>query len=104
MSRILACLPRAELPAGTAYLSQRFESASIVLHQAGFDAQHSATPQILLFVEEEFSQNDNVLRLILCRDFHYLFFSKTTNPHWSTNCGPGRLVDESEQFILWQVM
>lgn len=103
MARVLACLPRDEVPAGTRYLSEKFHPARIMKNPESWeDTQPNAT-QILLFVEEDFSHTDNIYRLMSCRNFQYLFFSKAANPQWQAHCGLGHLVDESERFILWQV-
>ena len=103
MARVLACLPLNEVSAGTTYLSDTFGPVQIQRNPAGWDELKTDTTQILLFVEEDFSHTDNIYRLMSCRHFQYLFFSKAADPRWQGNCGLGRLVDESECFILWQV-
>jgi len=104
MSLVVACLPLDELIDGTTYLSKQFENAKIMLHQAFFDPDlPDGVTQILLYVEEDFSQNDNIFRLMACRNFQYLFFSKAANPRWRENSGPGKITEETDKFILWCV-
>lgn len=99
---IIACLPLDELILGTTFLSNKFPDAKIMLHNTVFEHDDPHT-QILLYIEENFAMNDNIYRLMICRNFQYLFFSKATNPNWRDTCGPGKIEEETEQFILWYV-
>lgn len=105
MTRVLACLPAHELAAGLDFLSQQFADAHILWHQSHFE--HSTTDpvtEILLYVEDDMARDDNALRLLACRDFGLLFFSKTTNPHWPSILTRGTLAAETPLFVLWNVV
>lgn len=113
MSRVLACVPADEVAEARACWAGILPDA-VILWQATefvpvpevpYDPARdvSCVPQIILYTEEDFFQNDNVYRIMACRDFEYLFFSKAANPCWRTNSGPGHVSQETDLFVLWRV-
>lgn len=102
MSRVVACLPLNELLEGTKFLSENFPDAKTMLNHSRFDERvPESVSQILLFIEDSLGSNDTIFRLLACRGFNYLFFSKAANPNWKDTLTSGRLEIETDRFILW---